>query len=204
MDILIFAAVAAFILYRLYKVLGKDIGFKPGSVPEAAPELPVSRMAASKHSASNELTEKVFELQKLDPRFEQTSFLEGASHAFEMILSAFNQGDKSTLNSLLDPKIYMVFEKAISTREKREESWDNTLIRVQSKEINDIRIEKRTHALVTVKFVSDQILVTKDKDGKVIEGDPDQIEVITDLWTFVRDTTSQDPNWLLLKTSQSN
>jgi predicted lipid-binding transport protein (Tim44 family) len=203
MDIIIFAAIAGFVLYRLYKVLGTDIGFKPGENVEAQEATPVSRRAASDHKASDQLSGKIQDVQKVDPQFQPREFLEGASHAFEMILSAFNQGDSKSLKNLLAGKLYTIFEKAISTREKKKETWDNTLIRIQSSEISDVKIERKTHIFVTVKFVSDQILVTKNVRGVVIDGDPDQIEVLTDIWTFTRDATSADPNWLLVKTANA-
>jgi predicted lipid-binding transport protein (Tim44 family) len=204
MDIIILAAIAGFILYRLYKVLGQEVGFKPGAAPqeELAP-VPVSRKTASKHTASDEIKDKIRDLQALDTQFDQTNFLNGATSAFEMILAAFNQGDRSTLKSLLTKQFYPIFDKAIATREKKKEIWDNTLIRVQSSEITDVKIEKQTQVIITVKFVSDQILVTKNARGNIIEGDPDQIEVLTDIWTFTRDATSDDPNWLLAQTSTS-
>jgi predicted lipid-binding transport protein (Tim44 family) len=193
MDIIIFAAIAGFVLYRLYKVLGTDIGFKPGENVEAQEATPVSRRAASDHKASDQLSGKIQDVQKVDPQFQPR----------EMILSAFNQGDSKSLKNLLAGKLYTIFEKAISTREKKKETWDNTLIRIQSSEISDVKIERKTHIFVTVKFVSDQILVTKNVRGVVIDGDPDQIEVLTDIWTFTRDATSADPNWLLVKTANA-
>jgi len=202
MDIIIFAAIAGFILYRLYNVLGKDVGLKPGEVLEPVADTPVSRKTANKHVVSETLSSQLQDIKKVDPQFDQSEFLDGATNAFGMILEAFNKGDKKTLKSLLDSKLYTIFEKAITTREKNKEIWDNTLIRVQSAEITDLYVEKQSLMFATVKFVSDQILVTTDKNGTVIEGDHDQIEVLTDNWTFTRDANSSDPNWLLFKTAQ--
>lgn len=203
MDIIIFAAIAGFVLYRLYLVLGQDVGFKPGETTGEEETTPVSRKTASTHTASDQLLEKIQGLQKLDSQFRPQEFQEGASHAFEMILEAFNQGDTETLKNLLEENIYTIFETAISTRKKKKETWDNTLIRVQSADITDVLVKKAKRAFITVKFVSDQILVTKNVRGVVIEGDPDQIEVLTDIWTFARDIDSKDPNWLLAKTANS-
>src|SRR5450631_1366888 len=135
MDVIIFAAIAGFVLYRLYKVLGQDVGFKPGEQLEPEAAVPVSRKAASVHRVADELTDKIQNIKRLDPQFDTASFLDGASHAFKMILAAFNEGDKATLKRLLDTKLYTVFEKAITTRDKKKEVWDNTLIRVQSADI---------------------------------------------------------------------
>ncbi len=202
MDIIIFAAIAGFILYKLYTVLGKDVGLKPGEISEPVNDTPVSRKTANKHVVSETLSSQLQDFKKIDPQFDQSEFIDGATNAFGMILEAFNKGDKKTLKSLLDSKLYAVFEKAITTREKNNEVWDNTLIRVQSTEITDLHVEKKTQLYATVKFISDQILVTTDKNGKIIEGDHDQIEVITDNWTFTRDANSGDPNWFLFKTAQ--
>lgn len=201
MEILFFAALAGFVLFRLYKVLGQDVGFKPGEVLEPEEQMPVSRTFANKQKPSDELASHVQDIQKVDPSFNPTSFIEGATSAFEMILHALNTGDLATLASLLDPELYPVFENAIAMRDKKKEVWDNTLIRVQSADIIEARIEKKTQVFIGVKFVSDQILVTHDAAGKVIEGDPDQIEVITDIWTFTRNATSKNPNWALIQTA---
>lgn len=200
MDILILALVAGFILYRLYTVLGKDVGVKqqPRPVEEEQP-VPVSRQASAKQNMSEGLDTKLTELQNIDPGFDKKEFLSGAEQAFQMVVNGFNEGDRETLKQLLDKKLFTVFEQAIATREKNNEIWDNSLLRIQSSTITHISLKKSV-AFITVKFVSDQILVTKDQKGKIIEGDPDQIDVLTDSWTFTRDLTSQDPNWLLVET----
>ncbi len=153
---------------------------------------------------STDLAQQIHDVKKIDPEFNQDDFLQGATKAFEMILEAVNKGDKGVLKSLLSPKLYTQFDKLIDAREKKKQVWDNTLLRIKKAEISDIEIKDGTLVFVTIQVVSEQILVTKDAKGKIIDGDPDQIEVLTDVVTFSRDATSPDPNWMLVKTTTTD
>lgn len=197
MDILFFAAIAGFILFRLYSVLGKDVGLQRGQVQTVEQ---VSDVKLKEPTAT--VTNQIDELKKLAPQFDPNHFVNGASQAFAMILEALNKGDKDTLKKMLSPNLYRIFEQVIATREKNGEVWDNHLLRVQSTEIQEIDIQNNTDAFVTVKFVSEQILVTNDSKGNLLEGDPNQIEVISDLWTFTKNMLDEDPNWLLSSTAE--
>lgn len=199
LDIFFLAAVAGFILYRLFKVLGQDAGFRPEPV-NGEQAFPETSQQPEQHSESSRLHDKIHEIQKLDPTFNQAHFLQGASKAFEMIITAFNEGDKETLNMFVDKKLYKSFEKSIGDAEKNKETWDNSLIRIQKTELVDLKLE-RTKVYATVRIISDQIMATRDAAGHVIEGDLDQIEVLTDIWTFARNVQSSDPNWILVNTT---
>ena len=205
MDILILALIAGFILFRLYKVLGQDVGIKLSQQPPAADDgKPPAQKTAFKEKYNDDVRGQLVEVEKIDPHFSQDEFLEGAAKAFEMILGAVNTGDKETLKALLSPKLFTQFDKLIDAREKKNQTWDNTLVRIKSAKIDDVEIKDDSMVFITVKIVSDQILVTKDAKGKIIEGDPDQIEVLTDVVTFSRDATSNDPNWMLVKTTTND
>lgn len=205
MDILILALIAGFILFRLYKVLGQDVGIKLSQQSSAADDVKTSgKKTAFKEKYNDDVQVQLAEVARIDPQFQQDEFLEGATKAFEMILEAVNKGDKDTLRALLAPKLFTQFDKLISAREKKGQTWDNTLVRVKSTNIDDVEIKDGSMVFITVKIVSDQILVTKDAKGKIIEGDPDQIEVLTDVVTFSRDATSDDPNWMLVKTTTND
>lgn len=197
MDILFLAALTGFILYRLYSVLGKDVGLQKRQVEivEQPAEVKLKEPTAT---VANQLEE----LKRIYPRFDPNHFIDGAAQAFAMILGALNKGDKDTLKTMLSPQLYRIFDQVINNREKNGEVWDNHLLRIQSTEIQEIELQNNTDVFITVKFVSEQILVTNDKKGNLIEGDQNQIEVIPDLWTFTKNVLDEDPNWLLARTAE--
>lgn len=205
MDIIIFAAIAIFILYKLYTVLGQDIGFKADKVMDMEDiDLEKKPVFHKKTTLKQVHEQDLAKIQELQPEFNHEEFLDGAAEAFKMILNALNTGDRQSLEFLLTPDLYKVFEKVIVTREKNHETWENELIRIQSAEITQTEIQRDNQIFVTVKFISEQILSILDKGGNLIDGDPNQIEIITDIWTFTRNASSQDPNWFLSKTTHGN
>ncbi|MGB0670214.1 MAG: Tim44/TimA family putative adaptor protein [Rhodospirillales bacterium] len=135
-----------------------------------------------------------------DPGFDPTEFLVGARVAFEMILGAFANGDTKTLKTLLSPDVYGNFSKAISDRETAGETLEETLVGINSADMVEADMDG-SQAVVTVKFVSEQITVTRDVDDRIIDGDPSAVVKVTDFWTFSRNTKSRDPNWMLVATA---
>ncbi|MCP5370450.1 MAG: Tim44 domain-containing protein [Hyphomicrobiales bacterium] len=134
-----------------------------------------------------------------DPSFTESEFVNGARIAFEMILNAYVAGDTAQLKTLLSPEVFSNFQQAIREREKAGEVLEETLVGINSAEIVEADMEGRT-ASVTVKFVSEQVSVTRDEAGDVIDGDPSAVTEVTDFWTFSRDTRSRNPNWALVAT----
>src|SRR5262249_55876581 len=134
-----------------------------------------------------------------DKTFDPDQFLAGARAAYEMILTAFAEGDRRALRQLLSREVYDGFVAAISDREKKEQTIDFTFVGIDKAEITDAALKGGT-AQITVRFLSHLISATKDKAGAVVEGDPTHVADVTDLWTFARDTTSRDPNWKLVAT----
>ena len=139
------------------------------------------------------------QIQIASPDFDRTEFLVGARTAFEMIIQAFAEGDRELLESLLSDEVYGNFLAAITSREGANETLENTLIRIVSGDPIEAYMDGSV-ANVTVKIVSEQINVTRDAEGEVVDGDPDHVSEITDIWTFARDTQSRDPNWALVAT----
>jgi len=131
--------------------------------------------------------------------FDPDEFLRGAQTAFEMIIQAFADSNVDVLKPLLNQEVYNNFLQAIKTRESKNETLENTLVRIVSCETIEASMLDN-FANITVKIVSEQINVTKDKKGDVINGDPDHISVVTDIWTFSRDAISENPNWKLIAT----
>ncbi len=116
-----------------------------------------------------------------------------------MIVTAFAQGDRRTLKGLLSREVYEGFEAAIRERESRGETIETRFISIDKADIAAAELRGRV-AQVTVRFVSQLISVTRDRSGAVIEGSPDKVTDVTDVWTFARDLSSRDPNWKLVAT----
>lgn len=228
-DILLFAMIAAFLILRLRSVLGKRTGHEkhppehlfardaeagkdeeekvihlPG--PEAAsheeedgevPTVDEKRKTADKRIVG------MIEISSVDPSFNPDAFLEGCAASFEMIIEAFASGDTSTLRSLLNDDVYADFTSAIKAREDAGETLDATLVGIKNMEILEADLDGK-FAVITVKFVSDQINVIRDSEGEVTDGNQDYISEVTDIWTFARNPRSRDPNWTLTATRSSN
>lgn len=138
-----------------------------------------------------------------DPDFDPKEFLQGARAAYEMIVMAFAEGNKRTLRQLLNEEVYDGFVGAISEREERDEQVETSFVGIDKADIIEAELKGKI-AQVTVKFVSQLITATRDKDGEVIEGDPTKVREVTDIWTFARDVSSNDPNWKLVATEAAN
>ena len=134
-----------------------------------------------------------------DPAFTVQHFLEGAGIAYEMIVTAFARGDKKTLKPLLTPEVYKGFAAAIDERRKQGQTLELEFVGLDDAKIVAAETPGNKGA-ITVKFVSKIITALKDGGGNVIEGDPNRLTTVTDVWTFERDLTSPDPNWKLAAT----
>ena len=144
-------------------------------------------------------TAGVAAVRAADPSFEPIGFTGGARAAFTAIVEAFAKGDTAALRSLLDGPTFSSFEAAIRGRVERKEKAETTLIGFEASDIAAAELQG-TNASVTVRFVSEQINVLRNADGQIIDGNPNEVQKVIDLWTFRRDTKSSDPNWLLVKT----
>jgi len=134
-----------------------------------------------------------------DKDFDAEEFISGARIAFEYILGAYAEGDSKALKPMLSIDVFDNFDLSIRERKEAGQIMEETLIGISKAELVEAEMEE-TVALVTVKFVSDQVHALSDRDGVVVDGDPDKIVSVTDFWTFSRDTRSSDPNWLLAAT----
>jgi len=139
------------------------------------------------------------DLVAFDAGFNPKEFLNGARMAYEMIVTAFAEGDRKTLKGLLSREVYEGFDSAISERESRGETMKSTFVGIEKAEIKQAVI-KDNEEQVTVRVVCQLITATFDKDGKLIDGDPDAVSEVNDIWTFARDIRSRDPNWKLVAT----
>ena len=134
-----------------------------------------------------------------DPAFSPSAFLAGAKSAFEMIVEAFATGDTATLRPLLGDDVYDEFADAIRARIAAKETVETTIVALDSADIISAELVSST-ARVTVRFSSQQMSVTKDSNGDVVDGEVDRVVRVVDLWTFARNTNSDDPTWALIET----
>jgi len=139
------------------------------------------------------------EVAAADASFDPKEFLAGARGAYEMVVTAFAEGDRKTLRQLLSREVFDGFVQAISQREGRNETIDFKFVGIDKADITAAAL-KGASAQITVRFLSKLISATRDGAGKVIDGDPMHVGDVTDIWTFARETTSRDPNWKLIAT----
>jgi predicted lipid-binding transport protein (Tim44 family) len=217
-DIIFFALLAGYVLWRLRAALGrkddtippksnsftaagksteKVVGF-PGMERHEKPQ-PQKPTVAEPEIKDKTLAGTLEQIAQKDLSFTPGYFIEGANVAFEMVLEAFNEGDKDTLKRLLSKDIYEDFAESIDKREKQSKQQSTTLVAVSSTDITDVSFIKNV-AEITITFVSEQISVTKDKNGKIVGGDPSHVDTITDEWVFQRNIASKNPNWTVIET----
>ena len=147
----------------------------------------------------NLMSTRISQVQKYDATFDEEDFLVGAHVAFEIILTAFASADMDELKPLVSDEVYGNFAKAIKGREQAGHVMEDTLVGINKSEMVEAYMED-DNAFITIKFVSEQVNAIRDENGDVVEGDANVILTVTDFWTFARDTTVVDPNWLLVAT----
>jgi predicted lipid-binding transport protein (Tim44 family) len=216
LDIIFFAMVAAFIALRLRSVLGRRTGnerqrpdpFRPTSpTPQPDNVVPIpdrSQMSPADDAGSGDargdsVKSGLGAIRLADRSFDVDGFLQGAKAAFSMIVEAYAKGDKDTLRPLLAPDVFQRFATAMDDRSRRGETLATELVTTRGAEVTAAGMSG-SRARLTVRFESDQINVTRNTAGDVVDGDPSRIDQVVDLWTFERDTRSRDPNWQLVET----
>lgn len=229
-DIILIGLVAVFLILRLRSVLGKRTGserppardpFTPPTPPATPrvgdatqgndnvvplptanaprPSLATNGPGGIRATVMPSATAGVSAIRAADPSFEPIGFTAGARAAFTAIVEAFARGDTATLKPLLDGATYASFEAAIRGRAERNEKAETTLIGFEASDIASAEMQG-TYADVTVRFVSEQINVVRNAESQIVDGNPNEVQKVVDLWTFRRDTKSSDPNWQLVKT----
>jgi len=231
---IIFLALAVFIFLRLRNVLGQRTGGErppydrtarnvvqgapdnnnnvvpiPGTVIDQAPLAPTAEVTPPADrwkglaETGTPLAQGLDAIALLDSSFDPRHFLSGARSAYEMIVLAFANGDRRALKDLLSSEVYDSFEGVIRDREKHEQKTETRFVSIDKAELVGAEARDRA-AQLTVRFVSQMISVTRDKAGTIVDGNPDKVTDITDVWTFARDTTSRDPNWKLVGTGSAH
>jgi len=186
-DIILLAMIAGFIILRLRNILGKKTGHE-GKVVGIFEEKKFEQFSKKANDAK---------IQESSLKGEQKKdFLKGAEVAYENIITAFAKGDQSELKKLLTHDMYSNFGQAIKQRNTDNIKSDLTFIGMKNSQLE--KFEKIKNELnATVKFVCEIISVKKDKENKIIEGNPDKIKTVTDHWKFSKDAKNTSPNWYL-------
>ena len=187
-DIILLAMIAGFIFLRLRGILEKKTGFEENinsSFPheEGVPETKVS---------------PVLNAETFDDAAKK-DFLNGAKIAYESVITSFSKGDLKSIKNLLAKDVYDQFDEAIRDKKARNETSDTTFIGINSAEIKDHN-QNKNMLEVSVEFVSEIISCIKDKDNKVVSGDAQKVKKVLDTWKFIKDSTSKNPNWLIVDT----
>ncbi len=226
---IIFLALAVFIFLRLRSVLGQRTGrerppYDPYSARDAVrspandkvvtlpprPAEPVSPRPVAVAAPSADRWKDVAEsgsstaagldaIVAADPSFDAKHFITGARAAYEMIVTAFAEGDRRQLRNLLSREVYDGFDAAITEREGRGETAETRFVSIDGSTITSAELRART-SQITIRFVSKLISATRDRSGNVIEGNAEKVTDVTDVWTFARDVSSRDPNWKVVAT----
>lgn len=218
LDIVLFGLLAAFVLFRLGRVLGRrpdDSGTGPAArsrrrdnvvalpgraQPRLVPnEVPAADASEAALAASAMAPGGVAEIRLNDPSFDAAYFVKGAKQAYEMIVTAFARGDRDALRGLLSREVFENFNRAITEREAAGERLETSVVAIRAVEIVDARMAGRI-AEVTVRFVSELMNRPFGKDGQPKNEGTTDLKTVTDVWTFSRDTRSSDPNWALAET----
>ncbi len=222
-------AAAAFVFWKLRSVLGTRNGAEPtvpparaedgtpfeagdnvvrlpsaqdknrGEEAEAA-QVKARKKAVEKHSGKDPVVKKgLEEVMARDDTFDPNEFVSGARAAYEMIVTAFADGDKQTLESLLADDVYDNFAAAIDARTEAGETMQSSFVGIEKAALTGAEMV-RDEAHVTMTFVSQIISATLDSDGEIVDGDLNEVAEVNDVWTFARSVTSRDPNWKLVAT----
>lgn len=197
LDLLLLAAVAIFLGYRLWLVLGTHDADRPIRTKQSDDDDVVIPGRARQAPPTTEAYAP--EEESTSQTLDTDRFLQGATIAFRQIVKAYAEEDLSTLNKLLEGPLLETFKDAIAKRQKSKKTLEVDVARIVTLEVLDERDEK-DKAYVTVRFVSEQCLVTRNAKEKVLEGDPDRFTEVTDIWTFSRSLKSSSPNWKLVAT----
>lgn len=188
------------------QVTGDNDDSKVITLPRRDGDKPVDEtfVAADDYcDAGTELNTALRAVISADPNFDPKTFETGAKTAYEMVVAAFADGDRKTLKSLLSKEVYDGFLTAIKEREQRSETVKSTFVGIDKATIVQAEL-KGTEAHVTMRIVSQLITATYDKAGEVVDGDPESVGEVNDVWTFARDTRSRDPNWKLIATESED
>jgi len=215
-ELIILIAIAAFVLFRLKSVIGTRTGYEAPpdylSRDDTAPDArrgPADETEEGDldvglaHPAPDNAKLALAAMRDADPDFSLAEFLGGARSAYEMILMAYEEGDRDTLRDLLDDPVFDAFESGITERETAGLKVEARFIGVRDVRLESASFDRETNeGELTLRFVGELITSVRDAEGRVVEGDPNEVRRQTDVWTFARRLGARDPNWLLSATGE--
>ena len=211
-EILVLAGIAIFLVLRLKNVLGTREGFEKPPLQDAAPSKNARDFRVIDGGEDTDITDNVDKkspsaealarMKKVDADFMVNDFLTGARSAYEMILMAFENGDLKDVESFLDEDVKDAFQQVIDMRAQKKLKVEAEFYGIRELSLKNAEFDDKTNvAELSVAFTGELSSVVKNKDGEVVEGDAKQVKRQRDTWTFSRDLSSSDPNWLLVATS---
>jgi predicted lipid-binding transport protein (Tim44 family) len=224
-DLIVYALVAAGLIFWLRSILGTKSGDEPSRPPYLQPEkikqdtpggpsyaagdqgpsaeeriIALAERPARNLSVENKSAETgLLEISRIDRSFDINRFLEGAQDAFAMIVEAFAAGERDTLRDLLADPVYKAFEGVIAGREERGEKAQTEIHAIRKAEVLEARVQNKT-AFITVRFTAEETGATRDAAGEIISGHPEKLTLMRDVWTFGRKLNTKDPRWLVYET----
>lgn len=228
-ELLILAAIASFLVYRLSRVLGERNGSEPqldqnpldaetlrrqaaiiakeikrqtGQTVQSVTVTPVPKLVPVNGDEPLSINQGLQQIQQFDPSFNERAFLSGARAAFELIIKAYARGDADALKSLLSPDLQEKFQADIQSRIAQNLTMETIIHQLREVEILSVRM-RGFDAEIVVQFISDQTSYVLDAAGEVVAGRRNEIEDVTDQWTFRRDVRTRDPAWLLVAASDA-
>ncbi len=209
-QIIILAGIALFLILRLRNVLGTREGFeKPRGVETPAPQRREHPFEVIEGGSGDPDIAHYFDIasppgkalaamKAVDPNFSAADFAHGARGAYEMIVMAYENGDIDTLRDFLAPEVFEPFRTAIEARNAKGYTVEASFAGVREVRLTDAQFDADTNeADITVSFIGELTSVVKDPEGRIVEGTPDELKQQRDVWTFSRDMSSDNPNWLL-------
>jgi len=169
--------------------------------PERTPE---ERLEVRSATILEDARAGLLKIAQADPSFDVEHFANGAKQAYEMIVTAYAEGNREMLNNLLSQDVFEGFEDAMDNRDERGEKVDQSFVGINRCDITEAELTNNGDANVTLKFLSQLITATMNSAGQVISGDPQKIQEVTDIWTFSRNVGADNPNWRLVATQASH
>lgn len=215
MDLLIYAGVAVILFVMLFRVLGTRHGeepvkrnpfvetFEQSAEAMVVPSVEVPPVDTVAANASADVQQGLFQMALIDRNFDATQFVANAKEAYRIIVEAYAADDKNTLQDLLTPKVYDSFKRALDDRAQHGEKLEIE-IRSITADIIAASVDGDSNASITLRFVSEQIRVTRNEQGDIIDGSTSFTDRLVDDWSFARRLKSPDPRWLVTETEDGD
>ena len=212
-QLLVLAGIAIFLILRLRSVLGTREGFEKPPVPAPLPDARKGKFEVIEGGSDRDITDHVAEgsdaaralaeMKKAEPSFSLSGFLGGARGAYEMILTAFEKGDLTSVKPFLSEDVYEAFIEVVAARKARGLTVSTEFLGIRELAVSGAEFDARTReGEVTVRFASEMITAIRNAEGEVVEGSAKEVRRQRDLWTFARKMGSNDPNWQLVATGE--